>query len=130
MNNSEEKLKIINFTDLYTWKEGHKLVLMIYKLTATFPEKERFGLVSQMNRAVISFTSNIAEGFTRIGKKDKINFYYMAKSSLTELQNQLLVCKDLGYVSEENFNPIWEQTIVVHKLVTGLIKGVNKFVKA
>lgn len=129
MDNTGEKQKIISFTDLNAWKEGHKLVLMIYKLTATFPEKEKFGLVSQMERAVVSYTSNVAEGFTRFGKKDKINFYYMAKSSLTELQNQLLVSRDLGYVSEENFNPIWKQTIIVHKLITGLIKGVSCFKK-
>lgn len=129
MNNAGEKQKIISFTDLNAWKEGHKLVLMIYKLTATFPEKEKFGLVSQMERAVVSYTSNVAEGFTRLGKKDKINFYYMAKSSLTELQNQLLVCKDLGYINKESFNFIWNQTIMVHKLITGLIKGVSHFKK-
>lgn len=121
----ENKKKIQFFTDLNAWKEGHKLVLMIYKITSTFPEKERFGMVSQMERAVVSYTSNVAEGFTRVGKKDKVNFYYMAKSSLTELQNQLLVCKDLGYVDRNNFNIIWDQTIIVHKLVTGLIKGIS-----
>lgn len=129
MDNAGKKQKIINFTDLDAWKEGHKLVLMIYKLTATFPEKEKFGLVSQMERAVVSYTSNVAEGFTRWGEKDKINFYYMAKSSLTELQNQLLICKDLGYADEGNFDSIWSQTIIVHKLITGLIKGVSHFRK-
>ncbi|PIQ70508.1 four helix bundle protein [Candidatus Shapirobacteria bacterium CG03_land_8_20_14_0_80_40_19] len=117
--------KIVSFTDLNAWKEGHKLVLSVYKVTSSFPANEKFGLVSQMNRAVISITSNIAEGFTRIGVKDKINFYYMAKASLTELQNQLIVCKDLLYVNSENFSQNWNQTIIVHKLITGIIKGAD-----
>ena len=117
--------KIVSFTDLNAWKEGHKLVLSVYKVTSSFPANEKFGLVSQMNRAVISITSNIAEGFTRIGVKDKINFYYMAKASLTELQNQLIVCKDLLYVNSENFSQDWNQTIIVHKLITGIIKGAD-----
>jgi len=117
--------KILSFTDLNAWKEGHKLVLSVYKVTSSFPANEKFGLVSQMNRAVISITSNIAEGFTRIGVKDKINFYYMAKASLTELQNQLIVCKDLLYVNSENFSQNWNQTIIVHKLITGIIKGAD-----
>jgi len=125
MNNGGYSQKIISFTDLNAWKEGHKFVLMIYKLTASFPAKEKFGLASQMERAVISYTSNVAEGFTRLGKKEKINFYYMAKSSLTELQNQLLVCRDLRYINKENFNLIWNQTTTVHKLITGLIKGLS-----
>ena len=117
--------KIISFTDLNAWKEGHKLVLSIYKITSSFPANEKFGLVSQMNRAAISITSNIAEGFTRIGVKDKINFYYIAKASLTELQNQLIICKDLILINSENFSQNWDQTIVVHKLITGIIKGAN-----
>lgn len=119
--------KIINFTDLNTWKEGHKLVIMVYKPTDDFPEKERFGIIPQMNRAVISITSNIAEGFTRRGKKDKVNFYLISKSSLTELQNQLIVSRDLKYLNEQKFEEIWQQTVIVHKLISGLIKGINKF---
>ena len=126
MNNEPgTRNKILNFYDLDAWKEGHKLVLMNYKLTEKFPEKERFCLVPQMNRAAISITSNIAEGFTRMGIKDKTNFYYMAKASLTELQNQLILAKDLAYVTLDAFNGMWQQTVTVHKLITGIIKGVN-----
>ncbi|RJR24493.1 four helix bundle protein [Candidatus Microgenomates bacterium] len=117
--------KILNFYDLDAWKEGRKLVLMNYKLTENFPEKEKFCLVSQMNRVAISITSNIAEGFTRMGVKDKTNFYYMAKASLTELQNQFILAKELSYVTPNEFNETWLQTVIVHKLITGIIKGVN-----
>ena len=69
-----ETKKITNFTDLYAWKESHKLVLSIYKLVKHFPKRENFILVSQILRAVISVSSNIAEGFSRRTRKEKIQF--------------------------------------------------------
>jgi len=114
--------KITNFKDLYAWQEGHKLVLLIYKLTEKFPQKEMFGLTNQMRRAAVSITSNIAEGFSRRSYKDKSQFYSMALGSLTELQNQLLVAKDVDYLSDSSFEKTSEQTITVSKLINGLIK--------
>lgn len=72
MNSTNEKIK--KFTDLYTWQQGHKLVLMVYKITDKFPDKEKYSLVDQMRRAAISLTSNIAEGFSRRSSKEKIDF--------------------------------------------------------
>lgn len=118
----DNKDKIRSFTDLNTWREGHKLVLMVYKATEKFPDKEVFGLTNQMRRNVVSFTSNIAEGFSRRTNKDKNQFYTIAKGSLTELQNQLLIAKDVGYLSEDEFRRIANQTVVVGKLLTGLKK--------
>lgn len=115
--------KIRNFTDLNAWKEGHKLVLMVYKATDKFPKKETFSLTDQMRRSAVSVTSNVAEGFSRRGRKEKIQFYSMAQGSLTELQNQILVARDVGYLSGGIFNKLQEQSITVHKLITGLIKG-------
>ena len=115
--------KIRSFTDLHAWQEGHKLVLVIYKITKTFPVDERFSLTNQMQRCVISITSNIAEGFSRRGKKEKTQFLYMALGSVTELQNQLLVARDLKYIDNQTFHEIAEQTITVGKLVNGLIKS-------
>lgn len=117
--------KIKSFTDLIAWKEGHKLVLMIYKSTDKFPKKEVYSLTNQMRRAAVSITSNIAEGFSRRGKKEKIQFYYLSKGSLTELQNQLIISKDIGYLSKEKFNTIAEQTVQASKLISGLIKALN-----
>lgn len=115
--------KIRSFTELNTWKEAHKLVLLIYKTTDKFPVKETYSLIDQMRRCAISITSNIAEGFSRQGKKEKLQFYYISKGSLTELQNQLLVTKDIGYLTKKEFNIIAHQTIVVHKLLNGLIRS-------
>lgn len=99
----ENKEKIKSFTDLRAWKEGHKLVLTVYNASDTFPQKEMFGLTSQMRRAAISITSNMAEGFSRATAKDKHNFYCMAQGSLTELQNQLLVARDVLYLDKDMF---------------------------
>jgi len=77
--------KIQSFTQLNVWKEAHKLVLLIYKTTDNFPKKETYSLIDQMRRCAISITSNIAEGFSRQGKKEKLQFYYVSKGSLTEL---------------------------------------------
>lgn len=114
--------KIKSFTDLEAWKESHKLVLMVYKATKDFPKEEMFGLTSQLRRAAISIVSNIAEGFSRQGTKEKIQFYYISKSSNTEIQSQFLVAKDLRYLKEEEFSSIAEQSIKVNKLISGLIK--------
>lgn len=115
--------KITSFTKLVAWQEGHKLVLMVYRATDHFPSKEQFILIAQMLRAVISVTSNLAEGFSRSGRLEKKQFYFTSKASLTELQNQLLIAKDVGYLNKESFNSIAQQTVVVHKLINGLIKS-------
>ncbi|OGH16219.1 MAG: hypothetical protein A3C30_02495 [Candidatus Levybacteria bacterium RIFCSPHIGHO2_02_FULL_40_18] len=111
-----------NFTDLNAWKEAHRLVLFIYRITKDFPREELFGLVNQLRRAVISITSNIAEGFSRSSYKEKSQFYSMALGSLTEVQNQLIVSRDLGYITKKDFEELEDITITVSKLLNGLIK--------
>lgn len=119
---NQESRKIKSFTDLTVWQEGHKLVLEIYKVTQSFPKEEQFGLTNQVRRAVVSFTSNIAEGFSRYSYKEKSQFYSMALGSLTEVQNQLLIAKDIGYLSKEKFQQLADLTVTLNKLTNGLIK--------
>lgn len=121
---------ITSFTKLDAWKEGHKLVLEIYKLVKVFPREETFGLGSQICRAVVSITSNIAEGFSRQSYKEKAQFYAMALGSLTEVQNQLVIARDVGYLSPASFTRIAEQTITVHKILNGLIKKSKSLIHA
>jgi len=123
----QEKTKIKEFTDLLVWQEGHKLVLEIYKVTKNFPRHELFGIISQMQRAAVSITSNIAEGFGRQGYREKIQFYYIAQGSLTELKNQLLISNDLGYFASNDFKKILEQAVIVHRLLQGFIKKSKSF---
>lgn len=123
----EAPAKIKSFTDLLAWREAHKLVILIYEITKKFPKEEIFGLTNQLRRAVISITSNIAEGFSRISYKEKIHFYSVALSSLTEVQNQILAARDITFMSTEDFDAIAEQSVSVSKLLNGLIKKSRTF---
>jgi len=118
----DDDKKIRSFTDLQAWKESHKLVLMVYQATKNFPKEELFGLTSQIRRAAVSITSNIVEGFSRNSLKEKTQFYYISKGSISELQSQLLIAKDLMYISKEDFDKIAVQSIVANKLISGLVK--------
>lgn len=119
---TEENSKIKNFYDLNTWKKGHELVLLIYKMTKKFPKDELFGLSNQMRKATVSITSNIAEGFSRGTAKDKCHFYLIAQGSLSELQSQLFVARDEKYINQSEFNEIYNLSIVVNRLINGLRK--------
>ena len=114
--------KIKSFTDLITWQEAHKLVLLIYKVTKTFPRDELFGLTDQVKRAVVSISSNIAEGFSRNSKLEKQQFYSISKGSLTEVENQIIIAKDVGYINQSEFIIINQQIITVGKLIVSLQK--------
>ena len=118
----EGSSKIKNFTGLVAWRESHKLVLLVYKAIEDFPEKEKFILISQILRAVISVSSNISEGFSRRTRKEKVQFYSTALGSLTEVQNQLIISNDLKYISVKIFDLIYNQTVIVHKLINGLMR--------
>lgn len=118
--------KIESFTDLIAWREAHQLALLIYKTTEEFPKKELFSLIDQIRRSSVSISSNIAEGFSRNTKKEKIQFYFVALGSLTELQNQLLISRDINYITKDKFDEIAMKTVLVSKLVNGLIKFLRR----
>jgi four helix bundle protein len=88
------------FEDLEVWRDARELVKQVYALTAKFPKHEAFGLASQMQRAAISITSNIAEGFERGGNAEFIQFLYIARASCGELRSQSYVALDLNYMPE------------------------------
>lgn len=89
------------FRELNVWRKAHELVRFIYKITKNFPDDEKYVLVSQLRKAALSIASNIVEGFKRKSKKDSLNFYNIADSSLEEVKYQLLVSRDLGYINKE-----------------------------
>ncbi len=117
---------IQRFTDLIVWKEGHKLVLMAYKYTNKFPNKETYSLVDQMRRAAVSITSNIAEGFGRRGVKEKVQFLYLSLGSGYELQNQIIIARDLDYMTKEEYEKMENQLQLVSKLINGFIRSLQK----
>ncbi|MEK7502282.1 MAG: four helix bundle protein [Patescibacteria group bacterium] len=119
-------MKISKFTDLEVWKEAHKLTLLVYKITTSFPKAELYGLISQLRRAAVSVESCIAEGFSRYHYKDRLRFYYDSRGSISEVQTQFLIAKDLKFVSKEEFDALWNQTEKVAIILSGLIKSTEK----
>jgi len=117
--------KITDFKDLVAWQKSHRLAVDIYKSTESFPKSEQFGLTNQIRRAIVSVASNIAEGFGRRTKADRIHFYDMARASLHEVQAQLLIARDVEYVDVNVYAKLEEKTIECHKILTGLINKTN-----
>ncbi len=89
------------FEDLVVWQKAHDFVLAVYKLTASFPKHELYGLASQMRRAAVSIAANIAEGFRKRGKADKARFMNTAEGSVDESHYYLILARDLKYVETE-----------------------------
>src|SRR5258706_10320375 len=85
------------FEDLIVWQKAHAFVLRVYQLTARFPKEELFGLTSQLRRAAVSIPANIAEGFKKLGKPDKLRFYNTSQGSLEECRYYLMLARDLKY---------------------------------
>lgn len=119
--------KIRAFTDLIVWQKGHELVVLVYKITKEFPKEETYSLIDQMRRSSSSITSNIAEGFGRQGFKEKIQFYYLAQGSLSELKNQILIAKDVGYLNVSASQLLLEKANLTHQLLQGLISKSKTF---
>ena len=94
---------VFSFEKLEVWQEASDLVTKLYRTTESFPIEEKFGLTSQIRRASVSIASNLAEGTSRITNKDKAHFTTMAYSSTMELLNQLIVSRNLNFLSEENY---------------------------
>lgn len=91
----------LNHKKLPAWKLSLELVIQIYSLTEQFPESEKFGLVSQLRRATVSIISNISEGASRSSLKERIHFYEIARSSLVEVETQLIISQKLGFITIE-----------------------------
>lgn len=119
--------KVHDFTDLIAWQKSHALVLKTYQVAKNFPEYERFVLTSQITRAAISITSNIAEGFGRNTAKDKRHFYSIAKGSALELRSQSRIAKDFGYMDEDIFIQFEHDAIEVLRLISGIILSAQDF---
>ena len=94
---TKERSTAKTFQDLVVWQKAHQLVLAIYEFTAHFPKSETYGLALQMRKAAVSIPANIAEGFRRRGKADKVRFLNTSESSLEESRYYLILSEDLGY---------------------------------
>ncbi len=111
----------MNYKDLDVWKEARILVKATYECLADFPLEERFGLQSQIKRSVISIPSNIAEGCGRHHRKGSLQFFYIARGSAYELETQLYLSSDLGFLTEEHLIMLLNRLQAVKMLLNGLI---------
>lgn len=108
---------------LTVWKESMKLNSCIYELTQQFPQSEKYGLSSQLRRAVISVSSNISEGASRTSIKDRVRFFEIARSSLVELDTQLEIAYDLGFLSKKELDELDEPLNLVFAMLSNLMKN-------
>src|SRR5271157_3759946 len=110
--------KIRDFTDLIVWRKSHSFVIDIYKITKNYPKEEKYGLVSQMRRAAVSVPANIAEGFRKRTKKEKVNFYNIAQGSLEETRYYLILSKDLDFIKTNT--ELLSDAVEVGRMLHGL----------
>lgn len=116
----------MDYRELEVWRRARRLVITIHNLSIQFPDSERFSLTQQINRAAISVPSNIAEGSGRFHSNDKIRFMYIARGSLFEMETQLYLALDLGYLTEETLTNVQEEITSVKKLLNGFINHLKK----
>lgn len=112
-----------SFKDLIVWQKAHEFVLSAYKMTGDFPKEELYGLTSQFRRASVSIAANIAEGYKKLGKKDKLRFFNIAQGSLEECRYFLILSKDLGYI--ENTEKQTDLLIEVSKLLNAYCRSIS-----
>jgi four helix bundle protein len=110
------------FEDLIVWQRAHRLTLRVYKLTKAFPREELFGLTSQMRRAAVSVAANIAEGFSKKGKSDKVRIFNIAQGSLEELRYFLILARDLEYLPPD---AEWNDLSEVGRLLGAYVREIS-----
>lgn len=113
-----------NFYGIVAWQKAHDFVLMVYRETKNFPDTERYGLCSQFQRAAVSIPANIAEGYKKLSRADKLRFYNIAQGSLEECRYYVLLSRNLGYIDEEHYLLLFDMVEETSKLLNGYCKGV------
>jgi four helix bundle protein len=114
-------MKLKSFTDLIVWQKAHQFVLEVYKLTKIFPKEEVFVLTSQLRKAAVSVPANIAEGYKKKGKNDKMRFFNISEGSLEECKYYIILSKDLEYVNNDDLLTSAEE---VSKLLNSYSKAI------
>ena len=107
--------------DLRVWQQSMEMVTSIYLMTKTFPREELFGLVAQMHRAAVSVPSNIAEGYARGTDREKLHFLRISSGSISEIETQLMLSLNLGYIGQETYDELSELITSIWKQLNSLI---------
>ena len=120
-----------NFEDIIAWKNAHSLVILVYRITKTFPDYERFGLCSQFQRAAVSIPANIAEGYKKLSKADKLRFFNNSQGNIEECRYYCILSRDLGYINEQVYTQLLQKILDTSYMLNSYIKGVieNKGLK-
>ena len=111
------------YRDLRAWQLGMEIAEEVILLTDDFPKRFQFSLVNQIERASVSIPSNIAEGYSRRTAKDQVNFYYIALSSLSELETQLILSTKCKYIERDIMEKLWHKLQELRKIIHGLIRS-------
>jgi four helix bundle protein len=115
-------MKIERFEDIEAWKEAREIVNSVYKVCRVHSFRKDYSLTDQFKRAAISIMANIAEGFSRKGNKEFVQFLFIAKASAAELQSHLYVALDQGYIKKEQFDELYENIDKVQRKISTFIK--------
>jgi len=118
--------KITSYKNLIVWQKAKDFVVTLYKSTEQFPKHEIFGITGQLRRAAVSIPSNIAEGFNRGSKKEQIQFLRIAYGSGAEVETQLIIARELGYLEDTEYNVLEESLSETMKMLNTLISKFNK----
>ena len=113
------------FKDLVVWQKAYQLCLNVYRITAPFPNEEKFRLTSQLRRAAVSIPSNIAEGYGRKTNPDSIKFLYVSYGSIREQETQIMLAEDLGYMENGPRQNVLNITVEVERMLKGLITSLE-----
>ncbi len=114
-----------NFKELKVWQKGIELVAIVYKITSSFPEEEKYGLIAQMRRAAVSIPSNIAEGHLRKTAKDFKQFLSIARGSCAELETQIIIAHKLGFIQDDDFNKLSPKVEELSKMLSSFYSKIN-----
>ena len=113
-----------SFENIMAWQKAHSLTILVYQITRKFPEDEKFGLTSQFRRAAVSVEANIAEGYKKISKADKLRFLNISEGSLAECRNYIILSRDLYFINEEEYNNLYLALEESSRLLTAYSKGI------
>ena len=113
-----------SFENIVAWKKAHQFTCLVYSITRNFPEEEKFGLTSQFRRAAVSIGANIAEGYKKLSKADKLRFFNISEGSLAECRNYIILSRDLNYICDEQYCELYYAIEEASKLLTSYCKGI------
>lgn len=113
-----------SFENIIAWQKAHAFVLLVYKVTRHFPDFERYGLSSQFQRAAVSISANIAEGYKKLSKADKLRFFNISQGSLEECRNYILLSRDLEYLYDGETELLQESVEETSRFLNSYCNGI------